>query len=74
MIKNLKYTAGALALAATLSITGSGCGKDSESVKTLETEETTKNLKTEEELRDEIYNLEKELKEVQEANYEENFI
>lgn len=73
MIKNLKYTAGALALAATLSITGSGCGKDSESVKTLETEETTKNLKTEEELRDEIYNLEKELKEVQEANYEENF-
>ena len=58
MIKNLKYTASALVLAVTLSVTG--CGKENQD-------------KTEEEIRNEIYNLQWELSKIQEANHEENF-
>ncbi len=58
MIKNLKYTASALVLAVTSFVTR--CGKENQN-------------KTEEEIRNEIYDLERELRKIKEANYEENF-
>lgn len=74
---NLRYTANVLVLAISLSLTG--CGKKEKQTITEEpilTEppiSVEQPIRTEQEVRKEILSLEQELREIQEANYQENY-